>query len=346
MEPITYNKPQNRRSGSTPVPEPGAKLAVQRRQQATADAGRKRTDHRSASASGPVGKTRAHSSAARAEPVLLKLATLVFALLAVLLLVRGWLNREDSIIVAKEGVGYYLGIIGASMILLLMFYPARKYFKFLRHFGRMRYWFRLHMVLGIVGPLLILFHANFSLGSLNSAVALVSMLVVVVSGIIGRFIYRQVHSRRHDHHYTYAQIRQDLEAQKQVLNRRITLSAPALAIIERFEAYLRRRSGFWSHLLALPVINLKSHEYANSLVRLVRTQVYTSPEYRALSRREKKYLYVKFKGMIERYFFSLRRAANFAVYEKLFSLWHVLHFPLFIVLFFTAVLHVIVVHMY
>ncbi len=280
------------------------------------------------------------------ESVLLRLVTLVFSLLVVLLLLRGWLGREDSVIVAKEGVGYYLGIVGGAMILLLMLYPARKYLKCLHRLGRMRYWFRVHMVLGITGPVLILFHANFSLGSTNSAVALISMVIVVSSGIIGRFIYRQIHSRRNDHHYTYAQMREDLEAQKQVLNRRITLSAPAIAIVERFEAYLRRRSGFWSHLFALPVINLKSHEYAGSLVRLVRAQIYTSPEYRSLSRTEKKYLYTKYRRMIERYFYSLRRAANYAVYEKLFSLWHVLHLPLFIVLFFTAVLHVIVVHMY
>ena len=43
-------------------------------------------------------------------------------------------------------------------------------------------WFRLHMLLGIAGPVLIIFHSNFKLGALNSNVAFITMLVVATSG--------------------------------------------------------------------------------------------------------------------------------------------------------------------
>ena len=50
------------------------------------------------------------------------------------------------------------------------------------------------MLLGIFGPVLIFFHANFSLGALNSNVALFSMILVAGSGVIGRYIYTQIHT--------------------------------------------------------------------------------------------------------------------------------------------------------
>ena len=50
------------------------------------------------------------------------------------------------------------------------------------------------MVLGVVGPILVLFHANFHLGATNSNVALICMLLVAGSGVIGRYIYTRMHA--------------------------------------------------------------------------------------------------------------------------------------------------------
>jgi hypothetical protein len=49
---------------------------------------------------------------------------------------------------------------------------------------------------------------------------------------------------------------------------------------------------------------------------------------------------------LARYLEGLQRVAQFAVYERLFSAWHVLHIPLVALLFVSAVFHVIAVHMY
>lgn len=57
----------------------------------------------------------------------------------------------------------------------------------------MKFWFALHMFLGIAGPALVLFHSTFRIGSLNAAIALGCMVLVAASGIVGRFIYRKIH---------------------------------------------------------------------------------------------------------------------------------------------------------
>jgi len=46
------------------------------------------------------------------------------------------------------------------------------------------------------------------------------------------------------------------------------------------------------------------------------------------------------------YLEAIRRVAGFGFYERLFSLWHVLHMPLFIMLLLTGTIHVVAVHMY
>jgi len=43
---------------------------------------------------------------------------------------------------------------------------------------------------------------------------------------------------------------------------------------------------------------------------------------------------------------TMRRALEFDAYERLFSLWHVLHLPLFFMLVIAGIVHVIAVHVY
>ena len=119
-------------------------------------------------------------------------ATAGYSLLTVVLL-AGWYLRQASLVNPEHGVGYWLGIGGATMMLVLLLYPCRKRLTFLRIFGPIRGWFRLHMLFGLLGPLLILYHCNFQVGSFNSKVALYCMLLGAGSGIIGRHFYARLH---------------------------------------------------------------------------------------------------------------------------------------------------------
>jgi hypothetical protein len=80
-------------------------------------------------------------------------------------------------------------VAGGVLMLLLFSYPLRKHFRFAHGWGRMKVWLWLHVILGITGPLLILAHSTFHVGSLNAGVALYSMIIVALSGVVGRFIF-------------------------------------------------------------------------------------------------------------------------------------------------------------
>jgi len=43
---------------------------------------------------------------------------------------------------------------------------------------------------------------------------------------------------------------------------------------------------------------------------------------------------------------SALKVAEFSLYERFFSLWHLFHFPLFLILVVTALIHVVAVHMF
>jgi hypothetical protein len=43
---------------------------------------------------------------------------------------------------------------------------------------------------------------------------------------------------------------------------------------------------------------------------------------------------------------SIRKVAEFRFYERFFAIWHVVHYPLFLMLVVSGVIHVIAVHMY
>lgn len=88
--------------------------------------------------------------------------------------------------------GHGLGILGTLLILIGVFgYIARKRYLFLARFGRLKYWLEFHIFLCTLGPIMILFHTAFKFGGIVS-ISFWSMVAVVASGVIGRFIYIQI----------------------------------------------------------------------------------------------------------------------------------------------------------
>lgn len=88
-------------------------------------------------------------------------------------------------------VSHGLGIVGSLMVLTLLLYSARKHWRFMSNWGSLRYWLNYHIWLGVTGPILVLFHTTFKFGGIVS-VSFWSMAAVVLSGVIGRYIYVQI----------------------------------------------------------------------------------------------------------------------------------------------------------
>jgi len=133
--------------------------------------------------------------------------------------------HEDHDVLKPSGsVGHGLGIVGTLLILIGVFgYIGRKKNKFLPKVGALKYWLEFHIFLCSVGPLLILFHTAFKFGGIVS-ISFWSMVAVVLSGVIGRFIYIQIPRTIHGRELSLGEIKAMKDQMSQSLSKKYGLS--------------------------------------------------------------------------------------------------------------------------
>ncbi|RDH85730.1 MAG: pyridine nucleotide-disulfide oxidoreductase [endosymbiont of Galathealinum brachiosum] len=248
-------------------------------------------------------------------------------------IIFGWSQRDNNYLSAETGTGYLLGIVGGSMMLILLLYPLSKRLKVLTRWIPIRYWFGIHMLFGIIGPTLILFHSNFQLGSTNSSIALFSMLLVAASGLIGRYIYTHIHHGLYGTRITLKELKLDTENNHTHLLSMVNMDDvldSQLKIME--EKALKPYTGILASFMDVIYLGVNAKHL---LVKIIYSLKNNQPA-------DKKMVI----DSVNRYTLALRHIAAFKLYERLFSLWHILHLPLFIMMIITAVIHIFAVHIY
>jgi hypothetical protein len=267
--------------------------------------------------------------------------------LVVAALFAGWFLRDRHVLAAEYGAGYWLGIVGASLMALLLLYPLRKRAKLFRRLGPVSFWFRTHMIFGVLGPALILFHCNFSLGSLNSRVALFCTLIVAGSGLIGRYIYAHIHHGLYGARATLVELRDSFTSLDEQLAP-IDRVAPALIeTLHAAEESVQRGHvgvlGAVARALRAAVVTRIVGFRLRRQIRLVLDELASNS---AVYAAERSRLQRNWLGLLDRRLLALRRLAQFACFERSFALWHVVHYPVFLVMVAAVILHVFAVHMY
>lgn len=118
---------------------------------------------------------------------LLIVAVLVAITVAGALLFEAFLSLETVLDFGHTQQGHITGWIGLAVIFSVFVYPVRK--RVGRNRTWPRGWFQVHMLAGVVGPLLILLHSGAHLHALVAILAMVAMVIVMVSGIIGEAVH-------------------------------------------------------------------------------------------------------------------------------------------------------------
>jgi hypothetical protein len=210
----------------------------------------------------------------------------------------------------------------------------------------MNLWFRAHMVLGVLGPVLVLFHSNFKTGATNSNVALACMLLVSGSGLFGRYFYTKIHHGLYGNRATLDELRTAAERlQKQSTT--VQFLPDLVARLTQAEQQMMRVSGTPGLNLISPLILAPM-----SLIARMRLRSYIWHELAqaakaslTLSQHRRRLTWLA-NDYVGRRLGAASRVATFHAYERLFSLWHVLHLPLFFMLIIAGIVHVIAVHVY
>jgi hypothetical protein len=273
--------------------------------------------------------------------------TSVFLMVSALIVYIGSHLPTERYITPRSGLGYTLGIVGGSLMLLLLLYSARKRAPWLGFLGSVTGWFEAHMVLGVVGPILILFHANFRLGATNSNVALICMLIVSGSGLVGRYIYSRIHYGLYGRKTSLSELQSSAERLRS-LSHTVSFLPELVGRLEAAEV----------HLLAsgprLPVLGIVKPLVVavNAFAERWRLRHYVRRALRAAARSSptlavhRKRLRRAATAYIDTRLVATRRVAEYEAYERLFAVWHLLHVPMFFMLLVAAVVHVIAMNVY
>ena len=259
----------------------------------------------------------------------------------------GWAGRDTRRIFADEGLGYALGIIGSVLILILLIYPLRKRVRLLKFIGPVRNWFKTHMTLGVVGPVAILYHCNFSLGSLNSRLALLSMLLVAGSGLVGRFLYSKIHHGLFGRRKHLKELLERVHLSVAGTEGATQFVPGLMKAIAAFDRQVLKPPKSIGESLRLPVRLLRTTRRGRrEIMEIVALHLNLQEQRSVVVRTHRARLEKACERYVREHMRRVKRVAAFAAYERLFSLWHKIHLPFFMLLVVTASVHVIAVHFY
>lgn len=268
----------------------------------------------------------------RARSLLLRAAG---ATLSLVLAAALWRVFESPPYKPGSAFGYALGVTGGSLLLFLLLYPLRKHARCLQEFGRLKHWFRAHMIGGVLGPVLILFHSTFRVGSFNAGVALGCMLLVVASGIAGRFLYRRVHHGLYGSRATLREAQQTLHVELATLEPALRALPQLRYEIERFAALAAADPPGWrARAAGFVTLGWRRAAAWHRVCSTARRSVAPDARMAALL------------GAIDRTLRAAQQTAQLSTYERLFALWHAVHIPFLCMLVITAIIHVVAVHAY
>jgi len=271
---------------------------------------------------------------------------LLYLVLTILIYLAWQVSRLPRFAVGTD-LSYWLGVAGAVMMLMLFTYPLRKHFRVFHRWGKVKWWFLVHMVLGVMGPVLILVHSTFKIGSLNAGVALISMLIVAGSGVVGRFIRVRVHRGLHGERTTLRELQARAGMDKKEARSRLSFAPEVEALMQDFEQReLQAEPNAMNSLRQVSVLTLQKWMTYNECAKSLREPLERIGRHRGWDDKdiaERERLALK---LVRRYLDGVVRIAQFSAYERVFALWHVAHVPFVYLLVASTLVHIIAVHAY
>ncbi len=236
-----------------------------------------------------------------------------------------------------SGFRFWCGVAGATMMGLLLLYPVRKAFAQRFRLGGVGGWFHIHIIFGLLGPVLILYHANFGFGGFNANVALVTMLAVALSGIIGQFVYMRASAGFYGDKQKARGHLDAVIAELKALNASESSTAALIDGLEAFEKeLLTPRIGVLPSVLGRFRIEVSRRRFFRDAAALLadaqRRYSWPQPRYQQMRRLVGAHLAA--------YVSTARRASGRSIREQLWARWRLFHLPLFLIMVVAAGLHI------
>lgn len=236
-------------------------------------------------------------------------------------------------------IGIKLGMLGVLMFFLIYLYPLRKKWGWLGRMGNSQHWLDFHIVLGTAAPVIIAFHSTFKFGNI-AGMAFWSMMMVTLSGFVGRYLYSQIPRNLNAAELTRKEIQEKEEGlRKELEEQEKTFGFSVDALAQLPSAAEVAKTPVLASLLSMILIDFK-RPFKASAVRL--QQVGFVPWVFSLC------------GLLPTRDQALERAIKVAKREaqlsksivflgrtqQIFQLWHVIHRPFSYAFAILAIVHI------
>lgn len=225
-------------------------------------------------------------------------------------------------------MGHGLGIVGTLLILIgVVMYIVRKRNKRLQRLGRLKHWLEFHIFLCTLGPIMVLFHTSFKFGGIVS-IAFWSMVAVVASGVVGRFIYQRIPRSIEGRELTLAEV-QALKAEvRNALSAQMSAhSSESEKVFALLNEQPIRQGNVFSYFLSGWLNNRTKIAQISKLLRQSGMDVQSM---HAVTEKLAQELSLT------------QKIGRLQYMQKLFRYWHVAHLPFALIMLIIVVIHVAV----
>lgn len=240
-----------------------------------------------------------------------------------------YFHEQHDLLKPTGFIGHGTGIAGSFFMVVGVFgYMARKRIRRFSGIGKLKYWLEFHIFLCTLGPVLVLFHTSFKFGGMV-AISFWSMVAVVFSGIIGRFIYLQIPRTIQGRELSLSELKNLENELFTELIEKYKISHEILSKLNNNPEYSKPKS---KNLFIIRIIKRFWFEH--------RLLITLNAELKAKGLSGKNYREVLhiFKSKI-----ILRRRIEWLVsMENFLRYWHVIHLPFALIMLVIMIVHIIV----
>jgi len=248
-------------------------------------------------------------------------------------------SPKHQILRPSGTIGVKLGMVGVLMFFLIYLYPLRKKWGWLGRMGNSRHWLDFHIVLGTAAPVIIAFHASFKFGNI-AGMAFYSMLMVTLSGFVGRYLYSHIPRSLSAAELSMKEIQEKEEAlRKELAEQKATFGFSVEALAELPSPAQLAKTPLIASLLSMFVLDIK-RPFKTSRLRLQQAGFgpWVFSAFGLFSTRDLK---------LERAIVLAQKQASLSQSiaflsrtQRIFQLWHVIHRPFSYAFAILAILHI------
>lgn len=235
---------------------------------------------------------------------------------------------ELHILLKPTGViGHGYGIIGSLFIIIgVSTYTIRKRTRFMQNWGKLRNWLTFHIFLCTSGPALIVWHTTLKFQG-TVAVSFWSMVIVVVSGVLGRYVYNRIPKTEEGHFRSVKFLENEQFKLKTLINSHVQLSTVQESDLG-IQSIAMKFSSPWLALataIKFDVVGLVNWRRDHTILQNFSIKKEQIPE---------------LVSLIRSYRWRTRQIFLLEPLQKIFTYWHVFHIPLAIIMFLILAVHV------